>query len=304
MTPTARPTLAQSVSSGLSQADASALFRRPPDRLFDVGAGSAAYRRVGTGPDVLFVHGWPVTGATFRTLLPFLAEHVTCHIIDFPGAGSSQFTDHTPIDIGRHIETLRRVLDQLELQSVAVVAHDSGGLIARHALAGDPRVRAFALMDTEQPQGLTLRFKSFLAVKRMPGLAPAFGWLFGQRVLRRNPLALGGAFVDRKLLDGEFNEFFLEPIHSSKPHRNAAAELLRNFQTSYVDELYDVHRRINVPVHLVWGERDPFFPVKQAREMVASFSNAQLTVIPNAALFAHEERPAEVAAALLPTLLA
>ena len=34
-----------------------------------------------------------------------------------------------------------------------MVGHDSGGLIARHALVGDPRLRAMALLDTEQPAG-------------------------------------------------------------------------------------------------------------------------------------------------------
>ena len=52
----------------LTRHDATELFRRPPDDLLDVGAGAVAHRRVGSGPDVLFVHGWPVTGATFRTL--------------------------------------------------------------------------------------------------------------------------------------------------------------------------------------------------------------------------------------------
>ena len=44
---------------------------------------------------MLFVHGWPVSGATFRTLLPYLVEHVTCHLIDLPGAGSSRFDADT-----------------------------------------------------------------------------------------------------------------------------------------------------------------------------------------------------------------
>ena len=38
---------------------------------------------------MLFVHGWPVSGATFRRLLPHLTEHVTCHLLDLPGAGDS-----------------------------------------------------------------------------------------------------------------------------------------------------------------------------------------------------------------------
>jgi pimeloyl-ACP methyl ester carboxylesterase len=38
--------------------------------------------------------------------------------------------------------------------------------------------------------------------------------------------------------------------------------------------------------------------------MVATFPNAQLQVIANAGLFSHEERPGEVAQALLPLLTA
>ena len=59
--------------------DAADLFRQPPARFLDMGpgCGEVAYRTVGTGPDVLFVHGWPVSGATYRTLLPHLVDHVT-----------------------------------------------------------------------------------------------------------------------------------------------------------------------------------------------------------------------------------
>lgn len=58
-----------------------------------------------------------------------------------------------------------------------------------------------------------------------------------------------------------------------------------------------------MPVALVWGDRDPFFPVGRAREMADSFPDASLTVVEGAGLFSHEERPAEVAAALLPVLV-
>ena len=258
---------------------------------------------VGTGPDVLFVHGWPVSGATFRHLLPHLADHVTCHVVDLPGAGSSRFGADTTLTVEQHIETVRRVVDLLELDDVAVVGHDSGGLIARHALAGDPRLRSMGLIDTEQPQGLSRRFKMFLAVRRMPGLAAGLGWVAGQPRVRRIGLVLGDAFADRSLLDGEFDEFFLEPLHSSPERRHAAVRLLRSFDTQHVHDLAEVHRRIDVPVQLVWGDQDPFFPVEQAREMVDTFPDARLEVIEGAGLFCHEERPAEVARALLPTLV-
>ena len=140
----------------ISAAAASDLFRKAPDQFIDVGTGEVAYRRIGSGPDVLFVHGWPVSSATFRTLLPHLTDHVTCHLIDLPGAGSSKFAADQVLTIENHIHSVKRVLEALDLNDVAVVGHDSGGLIARHAVTGSPRLRALGLIDTEQSTGLSL----------------------------------------------------------------------------------------------------------------------------------------------------
>ena len=288
----------------ISREAAADLFRREPDRFLDVGTGEVAYRTVGSGPDVLFVHGWPVHSATFRALLPHLADHVTCHLIDLPGAGSSRFTADTPLTIDNHIRSVRRTIDLLDLHDVAVVGHDSGGMIARHAVAGDPRLRALGLIDTEQSTGLSWRFRSFIAGRRVPGFGTALGWLAGRPRLRRSPFVLGDAFADRSLLDGEFDEFFLQPLHRSREQRDAAIRLLRSFDHRLVRALGDLHRRIDVPVQLVWGEQDRYFPVAWAEEMVGTFPDARLAVIAGAGLFSHEERPAEVARALLPVLTA
>lgn len=287
--------------STMTQNEASDLFRREPDRFLDVGAAAAAYRVVGTGPDVLFVHGWPVSSATFRLLLPYLVDHVTCHLVDLPSAGSSRFDADTPMSIGQHIETVRRVVDLLELDAVAVVGHDSGGLIARHAMVGDPRLRAMGLINTE-PSDPSWRFKSFIAARHLPGLSAGLGWVAGKPRLVRSKAVFGDAFADRSLLGGEFAEFFLERLHESKLHRDAAVKLLRSFDMQHVSDLPGVHRRLDVPVQLVWGDKDPFFPVARAKAMVAEFPDARIEVIEGAGLFSHEERPADVARALLPTL--
>ncbi len=287
----------------LTPTAASELFRREPERFLDVGEGEIAYRRIGTGPDVLFVHGWPLSGATFRTLLPHLVDHVTCHLIDLPGSGSSRFTTDTKLSIRQHVVSVRRAVDLLELDRVAVVGHDSGGMIARHALARDPRVSGMGLINTEQSQGLSWRFKLFVGVRRAPGLGAALGWVAGQRRLRKAELVFGGAFADSSLLDGEFDEFFLQPLHDVPERRRAAAEVLRSFEPSMIRELEGLHALIHAPVQLVWGDQDPFFPLGWAQEMVGTFPDARLTVVEGAGLMAHEERPAEVAQALLPTLL-
>jgi haloalkane dehalogenase len=233
--------------------------------------------------------------------LPHLVDHVTCHLVDLPSAGSSRFDADTPMSIQQHIETVRRVVDLLELDEVAVVGHDSGGMIARHAMVGDPRLRAMGLINTEPPDP-SWRFKSFIASRHLPGLSAGLGWVAGKPRIVRSKAVFGDAFADRSLLSGEFTEFFLTPLHESTLHRDAAVKLLRSFDMKHVTDLRGIHRRLDVPVQLVWGDKDPFFPVARAKAMVAEFPDARIEVIEGAGLFSHEERPADVARALLPTL--
>ena len=58
---------------------------------------------------------------------------------------------------------------------------DRGGLIARHALAGDHRVRAMGLVNTEQPQGPSWRPELFSLPRYVPGFGAALGWAVGKR---------------------------------------------------------------------------------------------------------------------------
>ncbi len=286
----------------LTETEAAELFRHEPDAYLDVGAGEAAHRLVGTGPNVLFIHGWPVSGATWRKLLPHLVEHVTCHVVDLPSAGSSRFDADTPMSVHQYIGSVRRIVDALGVDDISVVAHDSGGLIARHALADDPRLRAMGLINTE-PKDPSWRFRSFIAARKLPGLAHGLGWIAGQPRLRRTKFVFGDAFADRSLLDGEFAEFFFDPLHHSVAKRNAAAKLLQSFDMQHVNDLPAIHARIDVPVKLIWGDQDPFFPVERARAMVAEFPNATIDVLAGVGLFSHEEAPEDVARSLLPTLL-
>ena len=287
----------------LTQAQASDLFRAPPHRWVDVGNGEVAVRTTGTGPDVVLVHGWPVSGATWRTLLPHLVPHLRCHVLDLVGAGDSRFDRSVRLGVAEHADAVRRAVDALQLDDVAVLAHDSGGLVGRHALAGDPRVRAWGLVDTELSTGIGWRFRSFVAARHLPGIEHALAHLLNAPRLRRSSLLLGDAFDDPDLLDGDFNEFFLRPLRDDPERRWAAGELLRHLDLATIHDLPRVHRAITAPVQLVYGEHDRFFPAEDAARMVAGFGGpAALHVVPRARLFTHEEFPEETARALLPVL--
>jgi pimeloyl-ACP methyl ester carboxylesterase len=159
------------------------------------------------------------------------------------------------------------------------------------------------MINTEQSQGLTWRFGMFLVARHTPGFGRILPWAVGRPRLRRHPLLLGSVFADSNHLDGPFDEFFLRPLRERADLRAATIDLLRSFDTTYVRALPDLHAKIDVPVQLVWGREDPFFPLAWAEEMVDEFADARLAVIDDASLFCHEERPAEVAEALLPVLV-
>jgi pimeloyl-ACP methyl ester carboxylesterase len=94
--------------------------------------------------------------------------------------------------------------------------------------------------------------------------------------LRRSKLLLGDAFVDPSRLDGDFDRFFLQPLHRDRARLAAAIRILQSFDLDRVRQLDALHREIRVPVQMVWGDRDPFFPLPRAVEMAASFPDARV----------------------------
>ena len=80
-------------------------------------------------------------------------------------------------------------------------------------------------------------------------------------------------------------------------------QLLRTLEKQVFAQLPDIHGRIRVPVLLIWGEDDPFFPLDRARPMLGQFGGeARLEIIPGAKLFAHEDHPGEFAGLARPFL--
>jgi len=112
-------------------------------------------------------------------------------------------------------------------------------------------------------------------------------------------MGFGGCFNDLRLIEGDFREHVVEPLLRS-PHRlDGMRRYLLGATWKPVDALARDHARLTMPVRLIWGADDPTFPVALARAMVAQFPDARLTEISGGRLLVHEEKPAEVARAVL-----
>lgn len=50
---------------------------------------------IGSGPDLILIHGWAMHGGIFAPLTPLLAERFRVHVVDLPGHGYSSESDES-----------------------------------------------------------------------------------------------------------------------------------------------------------------------------------------------------------------
>jgi haloalkane dehalogenase len=265
-------------------------FVSGPTSWIDVGHTRLAYWRFGDGPDLVFVHGWPLHSATFRRILPTLARDYTCHLLDLPGAGRSRPTSDTPFGLEEHADTLRRAVDRIGLERYSLLAHDSGAVFARLLAASDSRVRALVMGNTEIPGHRPKVVEMYVALTKLPGATELVRLAMHSRRVRHSRIGFGSCFSDPSYADGEFHDLFVAPMLQSALAMRDQTELVRHLDFGVVDRMEETHAHIQAPTLLVWGELDPFFPLEKARRMMPGFrGGAELDVISGARLFAHED---------------
>jgi pimeloyl-ACP methyl ester carboxylesterase len=276
-------------------------FHAEPLRWVDTGTARVAYRVFGQGgAPLVFIHGWPLHGFTYRKLLPYLQERFTCYLLDTPGLGESEWSTATDFAFPAQAANFRRVIDGLGLESYAVVAHDTGATIARYlARLDERRMRKLAIINTEIPFHKPPWIPLYRHTLALPGSAAVLRALLRSDTYLRSGAGFGGCFVDQALLGGDFKRYFVAPLIESPRRTAGAIRYIRGLQWRDVDALAAEHQRMMLPVQLIWGADDPTFPEPLARRMSAQLANCVgFTSIAGARLLPHEEKPTAVAGAL------
>ena len=258
----------------------------------DIGRSRISHRIVGDGPDLLFVHGWPLNRETWRDVAAALRDF-RCHLIDLPGCGTTITRADTAVSMDGHVDAVVAAIERLGLDAVTLVGQDSGGLVARKVAARLPDVvNGLVLCGTEIPGEHPKFIDRLQTALKIPGVKAVTRSLLRQPRTARSPQLLGGLFWDRDLIEGEFRTVVLAPTLDDPGVFDRQIEILQSYRHELVDSLADDHALIACPTLLAWGEHDPFFPVETARRMVDGFGGpVAFEVIANARLLAHEEHP-------------
>ncbi len=275
----------------LSEADVTRAFHGQPHKRIEVGTSSVAYWQFGSGPDVVLVHGWPLHSATFRRIIPRLAQNFTLHAFDLAGTGKTISDEGTSSHLLAHAELVKKVINSLDVKRYAVLAHDSGAAIARFAIAGDRRLAGLVMGNTEIPGHRPPGIAYAVGASKLPGFQTLAMMAMKSKWLRMSRYGFGTCFTDPSYAEGEFSKFFIEPF--ARPSvANGQLQLVKDFDIPLIDKLEVCHRDIAAPTLCIWGPGDPFFPIAKARRMLDQFAGgATLVEVPRAKLFAHEDHP-------------
>ena len=266
--------------------------------LIEAGSATVAYRREGDGPALVFLHGFPLSGLTWRKVVSALSGRFTCYAFDLVGLGGT--TSHLAEDFSSpgQARVLSQALSSLGVSSFALVGNDTGGWVARElALLEPQKVTRLALTNTEIPGHRPPWIPTYQRLVRLPGSKLIVRRLLASRRLRRSAICFGGCFRDRDLIDGEFTEEFISPVISSEQRLAGMFTFLKQMRFGRIDQFRELHGTLSMPAAFLWGEDDPTFPVDEARAMASQFPNvAGFQTLPGAKLFLQEEYPGAVAA--------
>lgn len=267
----------------------------------DVGASQIAFRKLGEGSHpLIFIHGWPLSGLTWRNAVSHFQSQYTCYVVDLPGTGDSKWTAETDFGMRNQANDLKKFAESQNLEFYSIVAHNTGATIGRQlSLIDAKKVKAMVCIATEIPNHRPPFIQMFQFTSYFPGVDWLTSIRMGSKSFIRSSQGFGGAFSNREYMDGDFHKLFIQPMIDSPHHRQGQRMRLRGIDWSLVDELAVTHSNITCPVLLLWGDNDRTFPIDLARAMKTQFKNAQFQVVPGAGTFMHEEFPQETSKACI-----
>lgn len=243
-----------------------------------------AYDDLGAGPPVLLLHGFPATRQLWGQVAPALASAgLRALVPDLAGYGESQAAEGVRIDLASQARWLWRLLGSLGIDRIALVAHDVGTAAAQLMTAEAPqRVRGLALLD-----GVLGAEWAMEAVASIQAWDPA-------QAHRLQPV------LSRRLAKDPAMRAILASWSGAEGGRRMI-RAARDLDPRQTADLAEALRGSGVPALVVWGERDPFFPVESVARPLAALLSAPLTLVPGGH-FTPTECGGEVTAALLPFL--
>jgi len=261
--------------------------------------------------NILLVHGFGASKEHWRHNQDFLGKDLNCYAIDLLGFGESS-QPSALLDYENYKEnSIRYSFDLWATQistfcseiiksPVYLVGNSIGGIIAlKAAEILKDNCKGIILIDCAQRTMDDKRLKKGDVLINL--LRPVLKTLVRQRIISNalftraaNPKVieqiLRKAYPSGKNIDAELIDLLYQP---SK--RKNSKEAFRGFINLFDDYLAtDLFDKINSPIQLIWGEKDPWESLNEAKEWKTKYKSIKrLDIVKGAGHCPHDEEPEE-----------
>jgi non-heme chloroperoxidase len=216
------------------------------------------YKDWGSGPPVVFSHGWPLNADAWEGQMVYLASHgYRCVAHDRRGHGRSNQPSHGN-EMDTYADDLSKLLDTLDLTGAVLVGHSAGGgevarYVGRH---GTTRVAKVVLVGAVTPLMLKtvpnpggLPMEAF--DKSRIGVAADRSQFFKDLTTPFYGVNRAGAHVSQGVRDA----FWLRGMQGGLKNQ---LECIKAFsETNFTDDL----KKFDVPTLIIHGDDDQIVPI-------------------------------------------
>ena len=280
-------------------------------RVVRTRSGEISYIDVGTGPVALFVHGIATNAYLWRNVIGALTRpggavqpggtNQRRYIApDLPLHGQTPVTAGQDLSVAGLASVLEDFCDALGLDSIDLVANDTGGAIAQVFAARHPqRLATLTLTNCDTSDNLPPdAFKPVVELAAAGALAPASVALLEDIDAARDA-AFGSAYEHPERTDPEVIRAYLEPCFGTLERGRQFERMLVALDPGDLKAVEPQLRALTVPTLVAWGTGDVFFDVSWAywlRDTIPGVT--RVVTVDGARLFFPEERAAELATPL------
>jgi haloalkane dehalogenase len=261
-------------------------------RYLEQGSLRMHYLDEGEGDPLLLLHGEPTWSFLYRKMIPTLARGARCVAPDYFGFGrSDKPTDPGWYSYDRHVASIVRLVEALDLQRITLVLQDWGGPIGfRLAVEHPGRVARLVVLNTgigaRAPGESWLRFQAFM---RRVGTDIVAGQLVRLSLLQPAPdEVIAGYDAPFPVPESRVGVVrFPELVATSADHPSGPAML----------RVRDRLRELDRPALVLFSDSDPIFSRRAAEVMAELLPGAELDPpLAGAGHFLQEDRGEAVAA--------
>ena len=249
-----------------------------PGKIASVDGVGIHYVDEGVGPAVILIHGFGGHTFSFRYTVPALAERFRVVAVDLKGFGYSERPQKSDYSLTAQARTVVDLMDELGIDSAAVVGHSMGGEVAMRIAEGWPdRVEKLLLVASVSSD----RFPSLPPSPIIKPFMSVLGRFTSSVLLRR-------AFYDRKKLTEEVREGYRGP----KRVKGFMGGIYQMFRDMRHDPPIDF-AKITQPVMILWA-RAEMLPQWTLRRLRKRLPQAEVRFVEEAGHLLLEEQPEAV----------